>query len=123
MALRLQPSAIMVELRNKREIIMLAELDTNTDAVAQLCRRFGVARLEAFGSATRADFDSARSDIDFLVQFRPEARAKAFDNFFGLREGLEALFRRPIDLLTVEQVQNPYLAASINASRRPIYVE
>ena len=102
---------------------MLADLETKTDAVAHLCRRFGVARLEAFGSATRADFDPARSDIDFLVQFRLDARAKAFDNFFGLREGLEALFNRPIDLITVEQIQNPYLSASINASRRPIYVE
>jgi uncharacterized protein len=102
---------------------MLADLDIKSDAVAQLCRRYGVACLEAFGSATRDDFDPARSDIDFLVQFRAEAKAKAFDNFFGLREGLEALFGRPIDLMTVEQIQNPYLAKSINASRRPIYAE
>jgi predicted nucleotidyltransferase len=37
-----------------------------------LCRRYGVRRLDVFGSAARgADFDVATSDVDFLVQFGP----------------------------------------------------
>ena len=40
------------------------------EAVAELCRRHGVRRLDAFGSAVRAgNFDPSRSDVDFLVEF------------------------------------------------------
>jgi hypothetical protein len=37
------------------------------------CERFGVRRLELFGSAATGDeFDPEHSDIDFLVEFQPE---------------------------------------------------
>ena len=37
-----------------------------------ICRRFGIQRLEVFGSAARADaFDPEHSDADFLVEFAP----------------------------------------------------
>ena len=74
-----------------------------------------------FGSATRDDFDPSHSDIDFLVEFLPDARSRAFDNFFGLREGLEALLARPIDLLTDRSISNAYLKREIAATRRPLY--
>jgi predicted nucleotidyltransferase len=36
--------------------------------IADLCRRYGVIRLEVFGSAARGtDFDTDRSDIDFMI--------------------------------------------------------
>jgi uncharacterized protein len=39
---------------------MLADIDEKRDAIAEICRRYGVARLEVFGSAARgADFDRA----------------------------------------------------------------
>lgn len=35
-----------------------------------ICRRFGVRRLDVFGSASRGtDFDPEHSDVDFLVEF------------------------------------------------------
>jgi Nucleotidyltransferase domain len=52
-----------------------AEIKEKRDALAALCRRYGVARLEVFGSAARdAEFDASRSDVDFLVTFTPDAR-------------------------------------------------
>jgi uncharacterized protein len=43
-------------------------------AIASICRRYQVRRLEVFGSAARgADFDPERSDADFLVEFAPDA--------------------------------------------------
>ena len=34
----------------------------------ELCERYGVERLELFGSAARGEFDPANSDLDFIVQ-------------------------------------------------------
>ena len=83
------------------------------EAMAALCRRFGVTRLEVFGSAARGvDFDPARSDADFLVTFAPEARddLAAFDAF---RAALAALLGRKVDLVEREAIE-----ASRNYLRR-----
>lgn len=89
--------------------------------IAAICRRFGVRRLEVFGSAARAeDFDPARSDVDFLVEFAPEG-AGNLQAFFGAKAALEQLLGRPVDLLEPDAVRNPYLLASINRHREPVY--
>jgi predicted nucleotidyltransferase len=87
-----------------------------------LCRRFHVRRLDLFGSAARGDFDPERSDIDFLVEFdREHAEALAFETYFGLKAALEALLGRPVDLVEPSAVRNPYLKASIEGSREPVF--
>jgi uncharacterized protein len=100
---------------------MLATIANRSEDIAALCRRHGVERLDMFGSAAGIDFNPASSDTDFIVTFQEPARAKAFDNFFGLREGLEDLFGSRIDLMTAAQIRNPYLAAAVEKSRRQIY--
>ena len=90
--------------------------------IEEACRCFGVARLDVFGSAASDRFDAAKSDLDFLVVFDEAARPKAFDNYFGLRERLEDIFRRPVDLITAGSVKNPYLLREIEARRQPVYV-
>jgi uncharacterized protein len=89
--------------------------------VTDLCRRYGVARLELFGSAATDTFDAGASNLDFLVTFRADARSRAFDNYFGLLEGLRALFVRDVDLLTVDQLRNPHFIEKIAATRRVVY--
>ncbi|MBP9146995.1 MAG: nucleotidyltransferase domain-containing protein [Thermoanaerobaculia bacterium] len=83
-----------------------------------LCRRFGVRRLELFGSALRADFDPATSDLDFLFEIEPPAGLGYADAYFGLREGLEQLFGRAVDLVSIGAVKNPHLLQAIERSRR-----
>jgi predicted nucleotidyltransferase len=52
---------------------MLKEIETHRTQIAELCRRYGVKRLELFGSAARGeDFEPGRSDIDFLADFIDE---------------------------------------------------
>jgi predicted nucleotidyltransferase len=58
--------------------------------VAAICRRFHVRRLEVFGSAAAGEFDPARSDIDFLVEFEPKAPGSALGTYLGLKDALEA---------------------------------
>jgi predicted nucleotidyltransferase len=82
------------------------------DALAEICRRYGVERLEVFGSAARTDFDRARSDADFLVTFTPAARNE-LGGFADLKDALEKLLGRPVDLVEREAVE-----ASRNFIRR-----
>ena len=89
--------------------------------LAQLCRKYHVRRLEVFGSAARTDFDAASSDLDFLVELDPIAPVAYAQAYFSLKEALEALFHRPVDLVTSVSVNNPYFRASLAASRESVY--
>jgi uncharacterized protein len=89
--------------------------------VEALCRRFQVERLELFGSSLRRDFRFEESDLDFLVVFPTEASEGYADRFFGLKEGLEALFGRPVDLISASAVSNPYFREGIERSRALLY--
>jgi predicted nucleotidyltransferase len=100
---------------------MIAELTAKRDAIAGLCRRFGVARLAVFGSSVTGDFDPERSDLDFLVAFDPASPISRFDAYFGLKEGLEELFDRPVDLVSPDALENPYFAASVERDRHELY--
>jgi predicted nucleotidyltransferase len=93
----------------------------NLEKIAELCRKHGVKRLELFGSAAGDNFDPARSDVDFLVEFQPH-EPKGFDDvFFLLREDLIALLGRNVDLIEAHTLRNPYLIASINRTKRMLY--
>ncbi|MDR3535251.1 MAG: nucleotidyltransferase domain-containing protein [Acetobacteraceae bacterium] len=92
------------------------------DAIADLCRRFRVRRLDLFGSAaTGRGFDPARSDLDLLVAFEPLPPVDYANAYFGLREALEALSGRPVDLVTEAALENPYLHRRIETERRPLF--
>ena len=96
-------------------------LEEKKGHIRGLCERHGVLRLEAFGSSVRDDFDPARSDLDFLVEFKemePYARVEAY---FGLLDALRDLFGRDIDLVMVDAVRNPYIAADIEKTKQLLY--
>jgi predicted nucleotidyltransferase len=89
--------------------------------VAELCRRSRVRRLELFGSAARDDFDEAHSDIDFLVELDNDPQVSPLDAYFGLKDALETMFGRPVDLVSVGSVVNPYVMAAIERDRQLVY--
>lgn len=89
--------------------------------ISAICQRYRIVRLEVFGSAARGtDFDPARSDADFLVEFEPGVQP-GLDSIFGARADLEALLGRGVDLVEHGAVRNPYVLASINSSREAVY--
>jgi predicted nucleotidyltransferase len=101
---------------------MRVEITRKHDDLIALCRRFDVARLEIFGSAARAaDFDPDTSDVDFLVEFAPETRWPALEQFFGLADALQQLLGRPVDLIEAGAVRNPFVLQGINRSRERVY--
>ncbi len=89
-------------------------------AIEALCREYAVRRLLLFGSAGTEHFDEATSDIDFLVEF-DDAPVSRFDAYFGLKEDLEALFGRPVDLVSAAALGNPYFAKSVASTSRELY--
>lgn len=99
---------------------MIAE--DHLEELTAICRRYGVRRLDLFGSAAAAQsFDSVHSDLDFLVEFGPIEGMGPADQFFGMWEELKQLYGREIDLVTTRSLRNPYFIQSVNRTRRLLY--
>jgi predicted nucleotidyltransferase len=88
--------------------------------LVDICRRYGVQRLELFGSAVDGR-ESEDSDLDFLVDFGSRPTPGYADAYFGLREGLEELFKRPVDLVVASAIRNPYFLESVRLSKTLLY--
>jgi uncharacterized protein len=86
-----------------------------------LCRKYHVKTLEVFGSAAEGTWDHSRSDIDLLVEFLPEAAERAFGGYFDLKEQLQQLFQRKVDLVMPGAIRNPYFLKAVNQQRRVLY--
>jgi hypothetical protein len=80
-----------------------------------------VRRLELFGSVAAGDDRPGESDIDFLVEFDPLAPGITLDTYFGLRQALEDLFNRPVDLVMDSAIKNPYFRRSVDETKVLIY--
>jgi predicted nucleotidyltransferase len=68
------------------------------ESLAEFCRRWKIRELALFGSALRDDF-RADSDIDLLVTFADDA-AWGLLAHIQMQQELEALFKRPVDLIS-----------------------
>jgi uncharacterized protein len=104
----------------RKENAMAGPLPLDRDAISAACARYGVKRLVVFGSAVTDRFDESSSDVDFLVEFRDDL-ASRFDAYFGLKESLEALLGRPVDLVSRVALENPYFAASVEENGLELY--
>ena len=94
---------------------------TRIEALRDICRHRHVRRLDAFGSATNGDFDPASSDIDFLVDFMPLPLGQTADRYFGMKQELEELFERKVDLVADRAIVNPYFRAEVDATRVRVF--
>jgi predicted nucleotidyltransferase len=72
-------------------------LRTIRGALPALKVRYGVLHLDLFGSFSRGEA-GPESDVDLLVTYRDEP---TFDSYLGLKEDLESLLNRPVDLVTL----------------------
>ena len=99
---------------------MIPEIAERRADLEGLCRRFGVRRLEVFGSAATGEFRAEDSDLDLLVEF-DAASAGAADRYFGLLESLEQLFGLPVDLVVASAIKNPYFRESVERTKTLLY--
>jgi predicted nucleotidyltransferase len=100
---------------------MTAMLMVRREQLVALCQKYHVRRLEVFGSAARDDFDDRPSDIDLLIEFEEMPFPDRGDAYLGLLVEAEALLGRPVDLVELGAVRNPYLRQGIEASRQLLY--
>ncbi len=96
-------------------------LEQHRTQLEALCRRYGVRRLEVFGSAATGLAQSGESDLDFLVEFDPLPPGGYADAYFGLLESLEALYGRPVDLVVASAIRNPFFLQSVERTRTLLY--
>lgn len=96
-------------------------IQSHRSELEQLCQRFNVRRLELFGSAATGQHLPRDSDLDFLVEFVPLPSGTYADTYFGLRESLEQLFERPVDLVVASAIKNPYFRQSVEQTKVLLY--
>jgi len=98
-----------------------AEITRHQAAIAELCRRHHVRKLELFGSAATGRFRPGESDFDFLVEFGEIGSGRYADAYFGLLEALTELLGRPVELVVPSVIRNPHFRASVEETRVPLY--
>jgi predicted nucleotidyltransferase len=88
------------------------------DKIAEFCRARGIQKLSLFGSVLRADFDPARSDVDVLAEFEPDALKGVGVRYFGYGEELAAIIGRKVDFCSR---LNHHIEAAVRQEAVPIY--
>jgi uncharacterized protein len=105
------------------QVIHYRDVAVSSDKIAEFCRRLKITELALFGSILRDDF-RPDSDIDVLVSFAPDASWRFYD-LVSMKEELEAMFGRPVDLVEkrlVEHSENYIRRKHILNHRETIYV-
>ena len=101
---------------------MIGIVEERRMEVAALCEKYGVKRLDLFGSAAGDGFDPEASDLDFIVSFEKRDPPGLFHRYFGLAEDLEDLFGRKVDLVTEDALlKDPDFAQVISRTRVSLY--
>lgn len=98
----------------------MTTLNQHIDKIREACRINKVKSLFAFGSVTRNEL-KANSDIDLIVEISESDPLSYSDHYFDLKEKLENVFNRPIDLLEAKAIRNPFLKAEIDRTKVLIY--
>ncbi|HAC62712.1 MAG TPA: DNA polymerase subunit beta [Cyanothece sp. UBA12306] len=81
-------------------------LQVNSEKLEQFCQSNLIAELAVFGSILRDDF-SYNSDVDVLISYLPSAPRGLLEKV-QLKEKLEHLFHRPVDLISKTSIENSY---------------
>ncbi len=104
-------------------------LKDNIGNIKKLCREHNIKEMYAFGSAVDGDF-TADSDIDLLYEMDysgfdfKNLEKNPFDPFlvyFDLKEKLETLFNKKVDLIPNQNFKNKYFVKELLKTKTLIY--
>ena len=97
-------------------------IELNLNRIFELCRKHMVKSLAVFGSILTDRFND-QSDVDLLVDFDTTDHEKwdYVTNYFDLRDALERLFNRKVDLIEQGGLRNKYFIANIIRTKQMIY--
>ncbi len=95
------------------------KVEVSEDAIASFCDRWKITEFALFGSILRDDF-RPDSDVDVLVSFVPDAKWSLW-NIIEMKEELESLFGREVDLVQKDGLRNPFRRYEILSTKHVIY--
>jgi predicted nucleotidyltransferase len=96
----------------------LPEIDAQ--ALARVCRKYGVKKMSLFGSAARGEL-RPDSDVDLMVEFKPSSSTTSLD-LIDLQDELAALFgNRKVEITSPGILKNPYRRRTIERDLRTLY--
>lgn len=99
------------------ELVRSARLE-----IKRTCRARHVRRLWVFGSAVRPDFDTAKSDVDFVVEWLPDApKGPWLSHLTGLESDLSTVLGRPVDVIESGTASSSRIAAAVEAEKVLVY--
>lgn len=78
-------------------------IEINDQRLNEICSNYAIKELALFGSALRSDF-SSESDIDLLVEFKPDSGISLFD-IVDLKNEFEMLFGREVDIVSKNAIK------------------
>jgi predicted nucleotidyltransferase len=104
-------------------------IELNRERIVELCIEHHIKNLYAFGSVVNGEF-TMESDVDLLYEmdytgFDLENMDGPYDPFivyFDLKEKLENLFGKRVDLIPNQNFRNKYFRESVEKTKTPIYV-
>ena len=88
--------------------------------IERICNVLPIKRLGLFGSVSTEQF-GPNSDVDVLVLFDTDEAIDLFDKYFALKERLERVFERPVDLIIDKPFRNPIFREMVEKTRSVIY--
>lgn len=96
------------------------DLSKHQEQIKRLCVGHGVKTLFAFGSVLTDRF-GPDSDIDLVVDISSSDPIQYAENYFFLKDELERLFNRKVDLLETRALRNPFLKLQIEKTQVLLY--
>lgn len=100
---------------------MVELIENNIDKIIDVCKKHHVDSISLFGSAAMNTM-SEDSDIDLLVEFSDEIDVLDYaDNYFSLKDQLQDMLDRKIDLISNRSLKNPVLKEEVFRSKVDLY--
>jgi predicted nucleotidyltransferase len=89
------------------------------EKIRAFCEKWKVVEFSLFGSVLRDDFRSD-SDIDVLLSFEENSTWGLYD-LVDMKDELQSIFGRKVDLVEKEAIRNPYRLRSMLAEQEVLY--
>jgi len=90
------------------------------ELIQEACSKFGVKSLYAFGSVLTSEFNKD-SDIDFIVTLKSNDPIKYGENYFALKESLQNILSRNVDLLEFKALKEGKFLNLIDSQKQLVY--
>ena len=100
---------------------MNSVITNNISTIQEVCKKYKVKELYAFGSVTDEQKFTEKSDIDLLVEFGDVSLVEYADNYFYFVETMKKVLGREVDLVTAKYLRNKFFIQRVNETKMKIF--